>query len=156
MWIKPCFAWWVHPVRCIPSSGLTCSEVLAFATGVCSSSCLPLITLYKNKQPAFDNFSLGVNGSCLYSLSPCVSQLVKMGSNSPELYSSHRTRDIRYNKLGKVAKWNICSGCCCTEALSGYEFPFCILGAVTRSWEWVWKAYFFQIKRFIMSLKFLQ
>lgn len=118
MWIKPFFARWVHPIKCIP--GDRCRAAREW-----NCDYFPFISLYENKQTAFENL-LSWGEYKLTQQSTSLHQLA--GENgeaySPKQCSSNTDRKIMFYKLGKLAKWNIHSACLSTEALSTYEFPY--------------------------------
>lgn len=109
-------------------------------------NCIPLMSLYENKQhlktssPGWKQVDLTV----YFHASACWG---KWEGLFPRQCSANTDIYIMCNKLGKLVKWNICSACLNTEALSGYEFPLHILAAVMMSWEWVWKIHLFPIKK---------
>lgn len=141
IWIKPCFARWVHPIKCIP--GDRCREVREW-----NCDCFPLMSLHENKQKAFvtllswGEYKLTQQSASLYQLARGNGR-----AYSPKQCSSNTDRNIMHYKLWKLAKWNICSACLSTEARSRYEFPLHVLDVVMMSWEWVWKVHLFPIKK---------
>lgn len=126
---KPCkiklrLVRWVCPCQCTPG------RESRGGRGVWKWDSFPLMCLYEIKQTAIE--SLLSRGKGKLTQQPiCVYQLA---GEKGEAYSLKQAsfctdRDITYNKLGKLVKWDICCTCSSTKALSSYEFPLCILGA---------------------------